>query len=53
MGAFGIDPFAANYPTFDTFTVVPEPATYAAGLGIGALALAWYRRRRRSMDVAS
>ncbi len=42
---------AAGQMSYDNFAVsaVPEPSTYAAFAGLGALGLAWWRRRQRTM----
>lgn len=37
---------AGLFVDFTSFTVVPEPSTYALLLGAGAVAVAWVRRRR-------
>lgn len=35
-----------------TVAAIPEPSTYAALLGLGALGAAWFRRRNRPLDVS-
>lgn len=44
-GAYMHNPSGGN--RFDDFTVIPEPATYAALFGLAALGLVVFLRRRR------
>jgi hypothetical protein len=46
IASVGIDDFQSAFPTLDTFTVIPEPGTYAGMIGMTALVFAFVRRRR-------
>lgn len=52
VSAGGAGAISAGQMYFDNISVIPEPSTYAAFAGLGALGLAFWRRRQKAAAAA-